>query len=327
MVGFTLPHLAAQLWRQRQMLLAIVLCSGLVGLLAIIFAQPVYTATMLVAPKPSDLSLDNSHVDLGSFALGRTSSTFSPMDVYGSLVTSRAVADVLAKNPDLMHRMFGGSWDPQSRTWRRPPGVVEWFKDQVRPLLGHARWHAPDGANVADYIQALIQIHPVSSTLLGASSVQALTIELSDPGLAVDILSGVHGAADHIIRNRNLSGVDSEIFYLNQELRSPQSSETREALIRVLANLEERKILLKSQEDFAVIVIDPPHASPAPTYPQPVLIIGSFLLLGVIFGVIVVMCFWSRPAPVVRVGSLLGPAPRVLDWVPVPDWALGTGAE
>jgi hypothetical protein len=321
---FTLGHFVKQTWRQRYTIFGITCTFGFLAIAIIALAQPQYDASMLIAPTPSSMNLEPQQLDVRSLVTGRGSSNFSPIDVYTSLVTSRAVADVLASDPNFMHQMFAAYWNAQIGQWEAPSGLIERLKNVVRPLLGRPKWHPPDGGNVADFLVAHLSIESYSSSLFGASSVQRLSIMLDDPAFAKELLNRVHHTADRLIRDRNFSGVESEIAILNAELTNPQTAYTREALIRVLADLVQRRALMKSQEDYAVIVIDPPNSSSAPVYPKPILILGSFLILSAIFSVAAILLLWSRPALRISLSSLWVRRRRVFGLAPAPDWAVAT---
>src|SRR5258706_3573492 len=147
-----------------------------------------------------------------------------------------------------------------------------------------------------------------------------MAISVPDPQLAVEILQRVDKAADRIVRDRMLTEVESEIGFLRGELAQPQSTDARESLIRVLANLQQQHILLNSSGNYVVMVIDPASATPFPTYPNPTMIVGSFLAFGALFSGVLVLALRSRPALAFHPSAMWRRRRRWISWQPPRDW-------
>jgi uncharacterized protein involved in exopolysaccharide biosynthesis len=296
MNDFGLQPVTTEIWRQRWVIATAMGAALIFGLFAILILGRTYTATMVVAPEPSNLSMEPERFSpsrlLGMVAPDST----APIEAYTTLLTSRIVANRLARDQDLMRAIFPASWDARAERWRRPPGSVEALKDFVRLVLGRRAWAPPDGVYVQSFLKR-VHIAPIKSNLISASSIHRISFESSNGFLAQRVLSAIHRAADDVLRDRNRVDVESQIGFLNNELSRPYSNETREALIRALGSLQQRRVMLNSQGDYAIMLLDPPNFSPTPTFPKPSFILGSCFVFGALASGLLVVAFWGRALP------------------------------
>ena len=63
MMQFSSGAFFVQIWRQRYVVSLIFFAFVVIGILILALASPLYTATMLIAPKPDSVSLDSGQFD------------------------------------------------------------------------------------------------------------------------------------------------------------------------------------------------------------------------------------------------------------------------
>jgi len=132
---------------------------------------------------------------------------------------------------------------------------------------------------LSQYLHKNIRIDP-----LGATPLRRITYHHEDPELAKALLRKMHLVADQLIRRDRRKQSSSRIEYLTKALQGTANIDHRRMITNLLMQQEHIQMLANLDEAYAAIMVEPPHASPRPVYPNSVFIFAVALLLGMIFG-------------------------------------------
>jgi hypothetical protein len=263
-------------------------CIGVFVVFAIIqihLAPTVYAVQMQVTPVPGSNDQASSRVSslsnlaqlAGISSLSNQSG--SQFRLYADSLYSRALADDLAKNQDLMKSIFSGEWDEQSHSWREPErGFTSLAGAAIMSFLGvdQPAWQPPDGARLQKYLTNALTIVPD----LKKPYLVTIVVNSSNPQFAIRLLTLVDRAADNYMRKKALLRATQYINYLSMELNTVTVAEHREAIMQTLSEQEKFKMSAGSAVPYAAEVFDKPWASLQPVSPRP----GQFLLNAIVLG-------------------------------------------
>ncbi|HEY0282938.1 MAG TPA: Wzz/FepE/Etk N-terminal domain-containing protein [Rhizomicrobium sp.] len=258
----------------------------------------VFAVTMQVTPVQGSgdhaASRSNSLSSLAQLAglnlspsAGQSASQFR---TYLDSMHSRALADELAKNKDLMKSIFFREWDEKSQTWQKPqPGLVEVIKGGIMRLLG-ARplpWEQPDGARLQEVLNepGTLEIHQD----IKRPDLATIECDSSDPRFAIKLLNAVNQTADNLLRKKALLRATQYIDYLSKELDTVTVAEHRQAIMQALSEQERFKMSASSAAPYAADVFDGPWTSRKRLSPRPSQIYPVAILKGLLFGAAIVL--------------------------------------
>ena len=265
-------------------------------LLAVIYLRTAtysYTATMIVTPA------QNSGMDGLSSRLGSLGGLASAVGVslpdgagggtfklYIEGLRSYDIARILASDPMLLHRLYPRKWNPVTRQWRRPEGLLVDSARAAKAVLGvpDVPWRAPDAAQ----LQILIDKR-VSVEVNPRSPVATITFDDEDPAFARLFLERLHATVDGLLRRRTLLRTNDYIAYLTGRLRVSDLPEQKQSIVQTLADQERLRMAVSSSRPFAAEVFSGPAASSRPTSPMPVKVLVIALVVGIGLGTAIVL--------------------------------------
>lgn len=287
----TIPGLVLTLWRGLWLVLAVIVLAVLVAALALKLRDPVYTATMMVAPAQTDLgaasqlALELEHyANLAALAqIPAKLETVSDLERYVQLFGSTALAARLQAEHGLLQRALADLWDAERQVWRQPQGGLAAFQAAVLGFFGFPAWTEPDVGHLAEWLASQITI-----SRLGGGALLRLRIEHAKPEFAVAVLEMVHGAADDLLREEALGRVGGQIAQVEGELATAATPTRRQALEEVLVGQYQAQALLRADQPYAAQVVVPAKASAGPTSANPLLILALAAVVGAILGVFLV---------------------------------------
>jgi hypothetical protein len=265
-------------------------CMGATLLLAIVYlhvALHTYTATFMVSPIPSSSDGLSSKLQ-GMGALASLAGARLNLDsgsqsflLYQQAIYSRDVANVLSRNPVVMHRLFAGQWDAETQQWKRPNGPLRSVSGAIKSVIGIPvrPWLPPDGAALQEYIQ-----HNVGVVADPEKPVVVITYDNVDPAFAVFLLTELDRAVDAKLRKIALLRATEYVDYLSTQLMQVTNSDVRQALINTLTEQERIKMMVNATAPYAAQPFGPPSASRAPTKPKPSLVLFIAILVGGLLG-------------------------------------------
>ena len=242
-----------------------------------------YTVELLVKPIDQSISNDSGNSSTMSSTLSALSSlsgqgTAGPTDYQRDqqLISSAPVAEILSKDPEIMHRVFSSFWDADAKQWK-PAGPKYYLFGWLYALAGLPAWQVPNAYDLSTYIGSHVTINAALT-----SDVLSLSYETPNPEFGVKFLSAIHNATDSILRveaNKQAVLVRS---YLENALGTTQIESSRDALIQLLMQQEQKIILTQNGVSYAAQAIGNPTYSQIATSPKPI----RFLLVGILAGFI-----------------------------------------
>jgi hypothetical protein len=272
-----------------------------------------YTAVLKVGPAQS-LDASGSGPTSGGGALSGLASlaglgnshgqSVAPFQVYLETIASRETGDRLARNPDLMHKMFSAEWDASTSTWRRGASVKRGILNFIRTLLGVPLdvYHPPDGARMQALVQGSIGVEQDPK-----KSLVTLSFSAPDPQFAVYFLGVVNKAADDYLRQKAQQHADQYINYLNDKLATVSLNDHRLVLMQVMSEQERFRMMASSNLPYAADIYDGPAASPYATSPKPAIVLALGLISGVLLGCILALLSSSAFAATLLSGFVARP--------------------
>lgn len=203
---------------------------------------------------------------------------------------SRDVANIMARDPKIMHGVFAREWDARTRTWQQPHGLVYNFAGAIKPILGvPPRLFAPPGsARLQKWLADEIAVDQNLKT-----PVVTITLMSEDPVFAIQFLDRLGTTIDAMLRERALSRTDDYIRYLTARLPTITLAEQRLAIFQALGEQERLKVAMSSNSPYAADLFEHPAASDRPVSPVPVKVLAIALLLGLVAGVALAF-LWPR---------------------------------
>lgn len=196
-------------------------------------------------------------------------------------LTSRDLANELAKNQDVLITLYGDQWDPITKTWHEPPvGLSTRIKNSIRGILGLAPqlpWHAPNGENIQSFL--------ANSLLIGQDPRKAYMLTLSlttgSRDFSMRFLTLLVQTADERLRQKALERARIYIDYLTAKLATVTVAEHRDALTQALGDQERYAMVASSGKPFAAEVFQSPWASNLPASPTPKRVFMFWVLVGI----------------------------------------------
>jgi uncharacterized protein involved in exopolysaccharide biosynthesis len=214
----------------------------------------------------------------------------SQFQLYLAGLTSRDVANVLARDNALMPTVFRSEWDPTRRTWKSPGASP--VRNFIKSALGMPLypWRAPDGARLQEYIEAAVKIEQNPK-----SPVVKIHMDHPDPVFATRFLAKLHRATDERLRAKALARANEYIGYLSAKLTAVTVAEHRLAIAQALSEQEKVRMMTSATTPFAAEPFGDATASLRATKPVPVLVLVSGLIGGLVLGLLaaVLLNLWT----------------------------------
>lgn len=284
---FDLAQVVHLVWQKKWLLVAITLASLLMGIAYLKLLTPTYTVELRVtAAASSSNSIANRLGNLGGLAAAAGlpiggSTKAEPFDLYLEALTSREVADELARDQRIMTRIFAREWDAQAHRWKQPDMSI--FQSVKYLLtLGDPPWRAPDGARLRDFLQRKVLVSKSAK-----SPITLIGIDAEDPEFGIYLLSRMNSAADTSVRKRALAQANDYKDYLASVLPTIELADVRLSLADSLTRQYEAVMMARSSVPYAAMAISHPQASLLPTKPKVAITLALFLLIGIVIGLTV----------------------------------------
>jgi hypothetical protein len=254
---------------------------GILAVLCVVMyvvEQPIYTATATIGPpsaSPVSSLMTNFDGSPGSSVkrlLGAASggAQNDPFQEYLQVLHSSRLAAELAEKDNLLPKLFSNRWDAEHKRWR-PPSLAHNMLAVVNGALHRPVRDYPDANSLEEVLGGNLHVTEAST---GAASILSMgsgfmiaSLKYSSPEEARDLLNTILSRADSIIRQEQQRDVLARISYIKAELPNITQTEQRETLIGILSGQEELNIMLVADKRYAFTIVDPPHASPIPSFP------------------------------------------------------------
>jgi uncharacterized protein involved in exopolysaccharide biosynthesis len=287
----TITGLVQTLWRGLWLVLAVIVLAVLVTALALKLRDPLYTATMIVAPAQTDLGAASQlasgleqYANLA--ALAQTPAKLemvSDLERYVQLLGSTTLAARLQAEHGLLQTVFADSWDAERQSWRPPHGLLAAAQAAVLRFFGFPAWTEPNLGHLAEWLASQVEI-----ARLGGSALLRIEMEHAEPEFAASVLDMMHRGADDLLREESLGRVGGQIAQVEGELAAATMPTRRQALEEMLVGQYQAQALLRADQPYAAQVVVPAKASAAPTSANPLLILALAAVVGAIVGMFLV---------------------------------------
>lgn len=209
---------------------------------------------------------------------------------YKQGVHSRNLADTLAQNQELMHKIFAPEWNEKRGVWQEPETSLGPLKSAIKNIIGipDQSWRPPDGARLEEYINNQVQVieDPKSPYI-------TITFKHADPEFAVYFLDMLNTELDGILRKQTLLRSTDNISYLSAQLGKATITEHRLVIAQALVEQEKQRMMANARAPYAADPVGSASASAWPTSPEPVKVLAVGLLGGLIAGGTVVIAIAS----------------------------------
>ena len=230
-------------------------------------ASKSYEATMIVAPIEGDTggssgqSLTKVFTTLTSGSSGAGGLQF---DEFQYKLTSPSVIHAANADGKLYTWLYGGAWDPKTRTFQKPTGVGQVLRGSVRRFLNRPEWYPQD-----DVLTALMLKEQIVISSIPRSSLTTISYVNEDPVIAAAVLRRLFGAADRELRTAQKARLRAQIENANEMMTATQLSNLREGMGQQLAAAQFRLMNLSENIGHSARNIEPPFVSPVPVSPKP----------------------------------------------------------
>lgn len=281
------------LYRGKWIILLSILFSLGVGAAIIRFAQPLYTAHMIVAPKVSESGGASGLISSALGSLGqlglvdsvlRPDSTILEFTFFEELLTSSVVAGQLLERHRIWREVFVEQWDVANKRWVMPDTWAMRVRSWLYGMFDRPAWGPPTPRSLSEYLRDELSISETGDGLM-----RKIEYDHPDRDVAVRVLSLLFRETDDWLRRKASRRTEARIAYVRDKLKTVTLAEHRLALAEVLSELEKSHMLSLADAEFAVRVVEPPIASPFPTWPRIELGLALSVVLGFAVGAFVVL--------------------------------------
>jgi len=246
-----------------------------------------YQALMLVKPtenidsRGSQSKTGNVISSFAGISLGskRESAIFERMNVLSSSLT---MARLLDEKHGLLKKVYGGSWDQSSQSWKRPTGDRFEWNERINAYLRQPTWAPPTLEDLSGYIGGAFKIESIPD-----SNFTRIKFTHGDPDKALYMLKTVYDEVSEYIHREELEEQVQRRRYLESQLRQTQIVEFRTVYIDLLAGVTGREMALKSGPSSKLRVLDPPYVSKNRLAPNIVQVMGVRLLASLAVALII----------------------------------------
>ncbi|HET7204448.1 MAG TPA: hypothetical protein VFI92_13865 [Steroidobacteraceae bacterium] len=237
--------------------------------LVVFVSRPVYRAEVTLLPADTQAAQGALAQIAGQFAglammaglgLGPDDTTREAV----ATLRSRDFSNRFLRDVGGLPILFDGKWDSQRKDWR---------KDRRRPT----EWEA--------YRKFDRGVRRISENK--ATGLWTLSIDAHDPALAAKWANEIVSRVNAEMRGRAIHEADLSIRYLTEELGRTDVVELQQSIHRLIETQIKKRILARTQVDYAFKVIDPalPPDPRFPIWPRPFLLVLLALVVGATGGV------------------------------------------
>ncbi len=259
----TIFDVLRDIWRGKFYLLFFGFFALVLALVFVSLAQDYYRADMIVAPatpmmgKGMDTSsrLGEGSIQVQQEELESTAAFMRFETIYDGI----SVASVLVRDTEILDAL---KFDRPFEFSKPKEGVT--------------------AAILSDYMARRVTLEPVSGTPM-----RKLSYLHPNKEFATYMIARVHNVTDEIIRRRILLETNGRIDYLNAAMGTTTNPDHRRNLTALLMEQERLKMLVSLDQPFAAAVVERPHISSRPAWPDPYVIYPVALLIGFLLGFLI----------------------------------------
>ena len=258
-------------WRQKTLIAGIAATFLVVSALYVFLATPWYKAEVLLVPA-EERSTQMISGDLGGLA---SLAGLAGISVGGSgnvesiaVLRSRDFARSFIEDYELMTVLLADDWDAEAGQWKESD-PEDW----------------PDIRDAIEYFDE--NVRRVSEDPI--TSLVTFSIEWTEPEVAAEWANLLVKRLNENMRQRALAEAEINVEYLRNELSETDVVTLKESVIGLLEAELQKLMLARGNEEFAFKVIDAAQVPKDIERPQRLIIIAVAVILGVVFGVFIVL--------------------------------------
>ena len=192
------------------------------------------------------------------------------------------------KDKELIKSIFLAEWnDTQNDFNAVPKNKFQNIKSSIKKLLtGHAdtTYTPPNSKRLARFFSYNIQI--AEDSITGFLSINS---ETTRPKLILSLIIAATEASDKIMRQRYIEFSTEPLAFYKDKLRTARSKEHREALAKLIGDEEQKLMLASRGKYFVAKPLFDPTITMFPTSPKITLVLALSLVLGLFFGIVLVL--------------------------------------
>jgi len=256
------------------------------------FRTLAYTASAVIeAPISSAANSQSRAQVLARFAGVDATGDSNQFGKFMQIMGSVRLAEQIERDHHISRLVFPG-WNETTQTWEAPQGPIAAIKRFVKPLLGTPSWKQPDASQLAQYLRlhTTVSLVPSKSPFDLRSQVFTVSVKDRNPQMAYNLLTWTLQSADGIVRSDQLSRTNNRITYLKGLIAHAQELYLKENLQEILMSEEQTLMMLRSDRNFAIDLIDPPHV---PSQPEGMSTVRLFMIFAFLGGIIYAAAvFW-----------------------------------
>ena len=277
--GAGVPGLFARMraqWRDIALVFAVIVALGVTYLH---LATRMYSVSATLAPSDAELKMltgVSSMTELGSLSLGHIGLGLGSSDpnfsAYLQQLTSSATARELLADDRVKAAIYDTTWDPHTRTFHPPGGIVGDVVQFAKAAIGGNGWHPPTAADMQRYLG-----QKVVPKEIGISELYSVSYSNKDPQFARYFLDRVLAISDSYLKQQKLARATAYVRYLDQQLKSVTDVDQRQAMLRL--RMQQQNFIMAASVNlpFSADINDPPITPSRPVWPN-VLIVGVIIL-------------------------------------------------
>lgn len=259
----TLGDLLRDIGQARRYVLSGLLIGLLAGVLFMALAVPHYRASMLVAPTTRSGTPDIAALfpNNASFAMEYLLQSFGPGDStdfmrFENILREPTIAGLLLQNEEI----------------KRGVSADRSFRLQESTEIDTAE-------KLAAYLVDTVTIEPVGSTNL-----RRIVYLHPDRDFAMYLLNSLYHMTDSLLRDEIMTKTERRIAYLEKEIDRISHPDHKEALVSLLMDQEQIRMILAVNEPFSAYIAEPASVTPKPYWPRKTLFIPAFAFAGFFLG-------------------------------------------
>lgn len=269
-----LRAVAASLWARKLWIVLSTILFTVPFALAAFLSEPVYRAQTVLADARADSGGSNSlNAALGALGslgnvarLATQGSTYSDEAI--AVMRSREFTERFIRDHNLLPQLFPTLWDASTGQWKVP--------EEQRPSLSQ-------GYRVINGIRTINQA--------GRGGLITVAIEWGDPVQAADWANAMVAQLNAEMKERAINSTKLSVGYLERELASTSTIETRQAINRLMEAQINQRMLANVTEEYAFRIVEralPPDPDDA-IGASKIVLLALGPSIGLIFGVFVVL--------------------------------------
>ena len=207
---------------------------------------------------------------------------------FQALMKSEELAVKLTDDDRIMRSVFKSEWDDAQHAFVQPErGQVGEIVSQVKyALTGDeaADYRAPDAARLSNVISGNVSLSEDNNT-----GFLSLSMEVVDSEFAAYLLQKLVVETDNMLKEDYIKSGSQALAFYQDKIGRARSQEHREALAKMIASEEQKQMLASRDGPFVAEVIIGPATSLNPTSPKSSLVLALSIVLGLFFGMAVVL--------------------------------------